>query len=402
MRFIKLISIYLLLFQSCSNDIMPKLGEYRAEIITKDNSILPFKFELAEKSNKLVMVVDNDKETLIYDDIIFDGDSIKILMPPYDAVIIAKSQNESLHGRYLKEESGKEAPFYAILNNETKFQSDKKANFSLNGKYKTVFRPKNPYPGLGLFKQDGNRVSGTFRKNTGDTRFLSGITFGDSILLSTFDGAHPYLIKAEKKGDTIFGDLHYYNDSITEFWMIEDQSYELADSKTLTKLKDGVQSINFSFKDTNGKFVSLNDVQFKDKVVVVQILGTWCPNCLDETQFFLSYIEENPNQNLAFVGLSVEAAKTEEKAIKRIKNMIDKFNIPYPILLAQYGGTNKETFLKKIPMLENIISYPTTIIIDKSGKVNSIHTGFNGPATGQAFLDFKKDFKSEIEGLLEL
>ena len=402
MRFIKLISIYLLLFQSCSDDVMPKLGEYRAEIITKDNSILPFKFELAEESNKLVMVVDNDKETLIYDDIIFDGDSIKILMPPYDAVIIAKSQNESLHGRYLKEESGKEAPFYAILNNESKFQSDKKANFSLNGKYKTVFRPKNPYPGLGLFKQDGNRVSGTFRKNTGDTRFLSGITFGDSILLSTFDGAHPYLIKAEKKGDTIFGDLHYYNDSITEFWMIEDQSYELADSKTLTKLKDGVQSINFSFKDTNGKFVSLNDVQFKDKVVVVQILGTWCPNCLDETQFFLSYIEENPNQNLAFVGLSVEAAKTEEKAIKRIKNMIDKFNIPYPILLAQYGGTNKETFLKKIPMLENIISYPTTIIIDKSGKVNSIHTGFNGPATGQAFLDFKKDFKSEIEGLLEL
>ena len=184
--------------------------------------------------------------------------------------------------------------------------------------------------------------------------------------------------------------------------MIEDQGYELADSKTLTKLKDGVQSINFNFKDTNGKFVSLNDVQFKNKVVVVQILGTWCPNCLDETQFFLSFIEENPNEDLAFIGLSVEAAKTEEKAMKRIKNMIDKFNIPYPILLAQYGGTDKEKFLEKIPMLENIISYPTTIIIDKSGKVNSIHTGFNGPATGQAYIDYKEDFKTEIKGLLEL
>ena len=127
-----------------------------------------------------------------------------------------------------------------------------------------------------------------------------------------------------------------------------------------------------------------------------------CPNCLDETQFFLSYIEENPNEDLAFVGLSVEAAKTEEKAMKRIKNMIDKFNIPYPILLAQYGGTDKEKFLEKIPMLENIISYPTTIIIDKSGKVNSIHTGFNGPATGQAYVDYKEDFKTEIKGLLEL
>ena len=402
MRFIKLISICLLLFQSCGNEIIPKLGEYRAEIKTKDNSILPFKFELINESNKLIMVVENDKETLIYDDIIFEADSLKILMPPYDAVIIAKVENESLHGRYLKEESGKEAPFFATINNESKFHSDIKANFSLNGKYKTVFRPEKPYPGLGVFTQNGNEVSGTFRKNTGDTRFLSGITFGDSILLSTFDGAHPYLIKAEKKGDTIFGNLHYYNDSITEFWMIEDQGYELADSKTLTKLKDGVQSINFNFKDTNGKFISLNDVQFKDKVVVVQILGTWCPNCLDETQFFLSYIEENPNEDLAFVGLSVEAAKTEEKAMKRIKNMIDKFNIPYPILLAQYGGTDKEKFLEKIPMLENIISYPTTIIIDKSGKVNSIHTGFNGPATGQAYVDYKEDFKTEIKGLLEL
>ena len=401
MRVFKLFSIFILLFQSCSNDIIPKLGEYRAEIRTKDNSILPFKFELINESNKLIMVVENDKETLIYDDIIFEADSLKIFMPPYDAVIIAKVENESLRGRYLKEESGKEAPFFAIINNESKFRSDKKANFYLSGKYKTVFSPETPYPGLGVFTQNGNEVSGTFRKNTGDTRFLSGITFGDSILLSTFDGAHPYLIKAEKKGDTIFGNLHYYNDSVTEFWMIEDQGYELADSKTLTKLKDGVQSINFNFKDTNGKFVSLNDVQFKNKVVVVQILGTWCPNCLDETQFFLSYIEENPHEDLAFIGLSVEAAKTEEKAMKRIKNMIDKFDIPYPILLAQYGGTDKEKFLKKIPMLENIISYPTTIIIDKSGKVNSIHTGFNGPATGQAYVDFKEDFKTEIKGLLD-
>ena len=82
--------------------------------------------------------------------------------------------------------------------------------------------------------------------------------------------------------------------------------------------------------------------------------------------------------------------------------MIDKFNITYPILLAQYGGTDKETFLKKIPMLDNIISYPTTIIIDKTGNVNSIHTGFNGPATGQAYIDYKSEFEMEIKGLLEL
>ncbi len=391
------------MIQSCSFTIdEPKLGEYRAEIKTKDGSILPFKFVLLNESDKLIMKVENDKEILIYDDIVHVQDSIKILMPPYDAVIIVKSKGETLKGRYLKEESGKEASFHAIINDEPKFISDKEANFSFDGKYKTVFRPENPYPGLGLFTQKDNNISGTFRKNTGDTRYLSGITFGDSILLSTFDGAHPYLIKAVKKGDTIFGNLYYYSDSITEFWMIEDDDYELANSKILTKLKDGFQSINFNFKNINGKFISLNDEQFKNKVVVVQILGTWCPNCLDETQFFLSYLDKNPNQDLAFVGLSVEAAKTEERAMKRISKMIDKFDIPYPILLAQYGSTDKEKFLEKITMLENIISYPTTIIIDKTGKVNSIHTGFNGPATGQAFIDYKNEFESEIKGLLEL
>ena len=82
--------------------------------------------------------------------------------------------------------------------------------------------------------------------------------------------------------------------------------------------------------------------------------------------------------------------------------MYKRQEIPYPILLAQYGSTDKEKFLEKIPMLENIISYPTTIIIDKSGKVNSIHTGFNGPATGQAYIDYKNEFETEIKGLLEL
>ena len=403
MRELKLLILYFFIIQSCSFTIdEPKLGEYRAEIKTKDGSVLPFKFVLLNESDKLIMQVENDKETLIYDDIVYVQDSIKILMPPYDAVIIVKPDKETLKGRYLKEESGKEASFYAIINNEPKFISDQKANFFLDGKYKTVFRPENPYPGLGLFTQKDNKISGTFRKNTGDTRYLSGITYGDSIILSTFDGAHPYLIKAVKKGDTIFGNLHYYNDSITEFWMIKDDDYELANSKSLTKLKDGFQSINFNFKDINGEFISLNDEQFKNKVVVVQILGTWCPNCLDETQFFLSYLNENPNEDLAFIGLSVEAAKTEERALKRISSMIEKFDIPYPILLAQYGSTDKEIFLEKIPMLENIISYPTTIIIDKSGKVNSIHTGFNGPATGQAYIDYKNEFETEIKGLLEL
>ena len=129
-------------------------------------------------------------------------------------------------------------------------------------------------------------------------------------------------------------------------------------------------------------------------------MGTWCPNCLDETQFFLSYIKDNPSIDIAFVALSFEAARTEKKAMDRIQSMVDRFDIPYPVLLAQFGSVDTKIAQEKLPMLKEIRSYPTTIIIDKSGKVNSIHTGFNGPATGKAFEDFKMEFDEEIKSLV--
>jgi peroxiredoxin len=182
--------------------------------------------------------------------------------------------------------------------------------------------------------------------------------------------------------------------------MVRDDSFQLAEAKELTKLNKGYDRIDFSFKSPDGNMVSLSDDQFKDKVVVVQILGTWCPNCLDETKFFLSYIKENPTEDLAFIGLSFESARSEERAMMRIQRMIDKLEIPYPVLLAQYGSTDTQLAQEKLPMLDGIRSYPTMIIIDKSGKVHSIHTGFNGPATGKAYEDFKKEFDLEIKSLL--
>jgi len=389
------------LFQSCQNSSEePQLGNYRAEMITKDGSVLPFRFELIKDLNQLVMKVENDKETLIYDDIRYENDSIKIFMPPFDAVIIAKVDHGSLEGIYLKEESGTKTSFKAIISDAPKFESNETPNLDLNGQFRTVFRPEKPYPGLGIFSQKGNQVSGTFRKNSGDTRFLSGIVSGDSIYMSTFDGAHPYLIKAVKIGDTIKGNLYYQSNSITKFWMVSDDNYELPNKKELTKLKEGYNTIDFSFKNTKGEMISLSDDEFKNKVNVIQIMGTWCPNCLDETQFFLSYLKENKFEDLSFIALSFEAAKTEEKAMKRVQSLIDRFDIPYPVLLAQYGSTDTKLAAEKLPMLDGIRAYPTTILVDKKGNVKSIYTGFDGPATGKAFEDFKNNFNQEILELL--
>ena len=51
-------------------------------------------------------------------------------------------------------------------------------------------------------------------------------------------------------------------------------------------------------------------------------------------------------------------------------------------------------------MLNKIISYPTTIFIDKKGNVRKIYTGFSGPATGEAYTDFVKETTEFVEMLL--
>ena len=48
------------------------------------------------------------------------------------------------------------------------------------------------------------------------------------------------------------------------------------------------------------------------------------------------------------------------------------------------------------------MSFPTSIFIGKDGNVWRIHTGFNGPATGKAYIDFKNKIRYEIEIKLDL
>ena len=126
-------------------------------------------------------------------------------------------------------------------------------------------------------------------------------------------------------------------------------------------------------------------------------MGTWCPNCLDETKFLVDYLKQD--SNVEVIGLAFESAKTKEIAFKAINRLKERVAVNYPILLAQYGSYDKKKAQEKLPMLNHILSYPTTIFIDKNGDVRKIHTGFNGPATGEKYVEFKKDFNALITQL---
>ncbi|MBU2938785.1 TlpA family protein disulfide reductase [Lacinutrix sp. C3R15] len=399
----KLILVLLIaLCFSCNpkKDITLEKGSYRAELQINDSVVLPFTFKVLNATH---LEIYNAEEVIKVDEITYKQDSVFIKTPVFQGYLVAKlNSKNALVGNFIKTDLNRVVPFTAFKE-ETRFTTNKNPESIISGNWETIFSPENKedkYIAKGSFKQTGNKVTGTFLTTTGDYRYLEGVVDGDQMKLSTFDGAHAFLFTARVTDSTMIGTFYSGNHWKEPFIATRNDTYELPDANSLTFLKEGYDKIAFSFPDGAGNMVSLEDTRFKDKVVLVQIMGTWCPNCLDETKYFSEYYKANKEKGLEIVALAFEYVRTNDDAFKNINRLKKRIGIEYPILLAQTGSSSKAEAQQKLPMLNHVLSYPTTIFIDKTGKVRKIHTGFNGPATGEKFITFKTDFKTFVEGLL--
>lgn len=392
-------------FFSCQEKEKVTLSEgiWLAELTAMDEVILPFNFQLSKKGEAAYeMEVYNAEETIIVDEIRINGDSIRIHFPVYEGYIAGTFSEDSIEGEFIKESLDRIVPFKASFGQSERFRNSREATQDVSGIWETVFEKgtEDEYPAKGIFEQEGNKVKGTFRTTTGDYRYLEGVLSGDSLKVSAFDGAHAFVFTAQVTDSTLNGAFYSGNHYKETFVAKRNEAYELPSPDSLTFLKEGYEKLAFSFPDASGKPVALTDDAYQDKVVLVQIMGSWCPNCLDESKFYVDYLKRNPDLELEVVALAFEYAKTEERAFKSITRLRDKIGIDYPILLAQYGTSDKALAQEKLPMLNHVLSYPTTLFIDKKGTVRKIHTGFNGPATGDKFTEFQKEFDGFVRELV--
>ncbi|WP_281540332.1 peroxiredoxin family protein [Maribacter aestuarii] len=380
-----------------------KEGVWQARLDVMDGQQLPFNFEVFKAENgDYSLQIFNADEKILVDEIDVNGDSIWIRTPVFEGYIAGTFSDSSIKGKFIKESLDRIVPFHATHGMEERFSNPKPTTKDISGIWETEFSPdtEESYMGKGIFTQKGQKVSGTFRTTTGDYRFLEGVMDGDSLKLSAFDGAHAFLFAAQLKDSILNGTFYSGNHFKEPFVAFQNADYELPSPDSLTFLKEGYDKLDFLFPNSEGEVVSLNDDEYRNKVVIVQIMGTWCPNCLDETKFLVDYLDENNHEDLKVIGLAFEYAKTEALAFKSIQRLTDRIGVEYPILLAQFGTSDKDQAQEKLPMLNHVLSYPTTIFLDKKGEVRRIHTGFNGPATGDAYIEFKKDFDSFLKGLL--
>ncbi|GAB4165402.1 MAG: hypothetical protein Tsb0033_27160 [Winogradskyella sp.] len=408
MRYIFGLLVVILLF-SCKNDTKSNSdtaiplaeGTYRAWLPIQDNQEIPFIFKV-ESKNELKIV--NAEEAIEVDEIEYKNDSVYINLPVFKDYLVAKiSNDESLNGFYVSPDRNRKVPFRAEGHENMRFSVKEKPTTNVEGIWETVFSKgveEDEYVAKGIFKQEGQKVTGTFRTTTGDYRYLEGVMDGNTMKLSTFDGAHAFLFTATVTDSTMQGTFYSGNHWKEPFEAKRNENYELPSANTLTYLKDGYDSLDFVFPNTSDELVGLKDDRFKDKVIVVQIMGTWCPNCLDESKYYADFYKKNKDKDIEFVALAFEYAKDKETAFSRIDRLQSKIGIDYPVLLAQYGDADKSKAQEKLPMLNHILSYPTSIFIDKKGRVRKIHTGFNGPATGDKYIEFKDEFESFVTELL--
>lgn len=396
--------ILLLALYSCQDDtnVQLKTGDWRLSFDLGDDKLLPVHLEV-DAAQTITII--NDKERIKVEDISIKADSITFQPPIFEGIFKGVFVDETtIKGDFIKPSLDRVVPFTMQYGYQHRFQvGTKEPTTNITGKWETVFSPdsdEDRYIALGIFNQNGQHVTGTFRTTTGDYRYLDGVIEGDQLKLSTFDGAHAFLFEATVTDSTMKGMFYSGNHWKEPFEAHLNNNYELPDAKELTYLKEGYDHIDFSFKNEDGKMVSLSDEQFKNKVVLVQLLGSWCPNCMEESQFYVDYLKSNGSKDIEFIGLAFEYARTEEKAFQSIARMKKQSGISYPILLAQYGDVDKKVAQQKLPMLNHVLSYPTTIYIDKSGKVRRIHTGFNGLATGATHQQFKEDFYLYLDSLI--
>ena len=376
-------------------------GIWLVELNVMDNQELPFNLTVAKKDDgSYKMQIYNAEEVIDVDEIEIKGNSIRMQTPVFEGYLAGTFTENKIQGQFIKESLDRIVPFTAVYGIEDRFPAKlKKTERNVTGIWETYFSPdlEEEYVGKGIFLQEDSKVTGTFRTTTGDYRFLEGILDGDSLKLSSFDGAHAFLFTAKVTDSSMNGNFYSGNHFKEPFVANRNDGFELPNPDSLTFLNEGYDKLAFSFPDSHGNMISLSDKKYQNKVVIVQLMGTWCPNCLDETKFLVDYLKQD--SNVEVIGLAFESAKTKEIAFKAINRLKERVAVNYPILLAQYGSYDKKKAQEKLPMLNHVLSYPTTIFIDKNGDVRKIHTGFNGPATGEKYVEFKKDFNALITQL---
>ncbi|MCO6495159.1 MAG: TlpA family protein disulfide reductase [Bacteroidetes bacterium] len=355
--------------------------------------------------NDQIKTLYNSDEEIEMQKLSINGDSILAYFQNYPTFLKFKIENDTqINGYYLNPDYGDESKFnfaaFYVGNKTIAKANNSKESYDLSGTWETYFRPgtEKQYPAVGQFKMENGVIKGTFLKPSGDARFLEGSFKNNKLQLSSFDGSYATVYVAELRNDTLFGKYMSRNKGEIEWIATKNPNFKLEDSDKRTILVKDKFELNF--KTIDGNDFHYPNPDFEGKTVIIQILGTWCPNCLDEGDFFKTLYEKYHDKGLEIFGVSYENPTEFNAQAERVRRLINAKKYPYPILVGGDLASNK--IAKDFSMLDKVRAFPTSIFINKKGDVVRVETGFSGPGTGKMHEEYTKMITQYVESLLEL
>ncbi len=368
--------------------------------ITFNGQDIPFRLQIAGDGSNVQGWFFNGNEKEVSSGGSFQNGTLVLNFDSYAAKLEAKVQDGALVGQYgpmLKKS-------YPVMAHRHKADAPASASApSIDGLWDVAVKSSKGEKAWHLIVQEKNasNVSAAILRVDGDTGALTGSYKDGKFVLSHFSGGRPALVILTPAADGTLAidmtDLH----GTSQLTAIRP---DVARAKGLppptdpdhhTTVKDPSEPFRFSFPDLNGKIVSNTDARFQGKVVLVNITGSWCPNCHDEAPFLAELYRKYRSQGLEVVALSFE----EEDQLKnpaRLRAFMKEYGIDYTVLL---GGVPDDRDAK-LTQPVNLNSWPTTFFLGRDGRVRFVHAGFPGPASGSLYHQAVKEFYAQVDSLL--
>jgi len=377
------------------------LGEWRG-IIAYDQIEVPFSFTVKKENEQYVVTLKNGDEAIQITNSRWVNDSLVIPMHVFDAEIRTHVSENQMSGRWLKHyKTNGDRVFRATFNKPRFVAATSKKVVRVPAELKMSFTPSfgMAYDAKGLFYQDKHRITGTIMAEIGDYRYFEGVVTKDSLKASSFDGVHAFLLLGAYNGKQWQGELVLDNNYSEPWTGSIAPEFSLTDPFVKIDQTDpGKQEPYFDILTAGSGFNTLDPDDYLGKVTIIQLLGSWCPNSLDETNYLIKWYADHRERDIEVLAVFYEMNYSKAYGMQRMNDYIADNTIPYPTALG--GPANKGQAALAFPFVNKLEAFPTLMILDKSGQVRYMHTYFQGPATGKYYKAFDKRFNEIVEGLL--
>lgn len=358
--------------------------------------VLPFTAELKTVRGATELVIHNADERVSATLTAQRNDTLVFEMPVYNSTLFLHMESPDLMTGLWEnhDRENYQIPVIAEYGRDFRF-TPSKSTTQLAPRYKVRFGGEAGYDAVLLLQNDGGRLTGTFLTETGDYRYLEGSIMNGKIHLSTFDGSHAFLFDAVIDGDTLRDGRFLSGTHYTNTWRaVADSQFELGDPTELTQLKTECDRFTFSLVDQDGNQVSETDFQDGTRVVVYDIMGSWCPNCKDAALALARLESKIGAERIKVIPIAFERSEDLNVARTRVFKMQDDLGLERGFVFG--GKADKQSVSQSLPCIGRLLSYPTFIIVDKRGKIAATYSGFYGPGTGSYYTSFLE----EMEDLL--